>query len=54
MEHVTYVDPTGAEIDATLLEGGDDAESDGEADSAGGLDALDHSEDEVSDTTEDA
>ncbi|HUD70168.1 MAG TPA: trigger factor [Acidimicrobiales bacterium] len=51
MEHVTYVDPTGAEIDSTLLEGGPD---DGEADSVEGLDALDQSEDEVSDTTEDA
>ena len=51
MEHVIYVHPAGSEIDSALLEGGPD---DGEADSIEGSDALDHSEDEVNDTTEDA
>jgi trigger factor len=52
IEHVTYVDPAGAEIDPALLEGGpDDAE---ESDSDEGPEALDHNQDELSDTTEDA
>jgi trigger factor len=52
IEHVTYVDPAGAEIDPSLLEGGpDDAD---ESDSDGAPEALDQNKDETSDTTEDA
>jgi trigger factor len=59
MEHVTYVDPTGAEIDAELLADNPDepaasAEIKGVIDSFEATGALDHSEDEVTDTTEDA
>ena len=58
MEHVTYVDPTGAEIDTELLTA--DADEPARSDGIGVLesfdasDALDQTEHEENDTTEDA
>jgi len=50
IERVTYVDPEGAEIDPALLVGGPLDE----ADTTDAPDALDQSQDELADTTEDA